>query len=225
MATLELVHRYAFNVTPGRCFGWFREALSWRVTDVFREKYLLDEDRLSPSERDAVQAFLHGFDDLEGPSLRDHGAFSWWRMQLGGLANTYRHVDAYGASPRVRRACRTAIGRLAPAQQETIEAHFYESLSLKEIAQRRGVAVSTVGNTKATAESRLRADDIFYCALDGLGRTRDMTRRHGRTPGRRPPGAPGGGPRGPLLSQCPCVVREGHQADRSRARFLGSRPP
>jgi len=104
------------------------------------------------------------------------GAFSWWRMQLGGLANTYRHVDAYGASPRVRRACRTAIGRLAPAQQETIEAYFYESLSLKEIAQRRGVAVSTVGNTKATAESRLFADDIFY-ALDGLGRTRDMTRR------------------------------------------------
>lgn len=177
MATLELVYRYGFDVAPGRFFGWFRETLAWRVTDVFREKYLVDDDRLSPTEREAVQAFLHGFDDLEGPSLRDGGAFTWWRMQLGGLANTYHHVNAYGDSPRVRRACRAAIGRLAPVQQETIDAYFFDNLSLKEIAQRRGVAVSTVGNTKAKAESRLRGDDIFYCALDGLGRTRDLARR------------------------------------------------
>jgi RNA polymerase sigma factor (sigma-70 family) len=177
MAALELIFRYPFTVAPGRFFGWFRESLAWRVTDIYRQKHLHDDDGLTSAEREVLSDYLHGFDDLGSPELRSATGYPHWRFRLGGLANVYRLVESYHASPQVRTACRAAIGRLAPKQQETIEAYFYDGLTLEEIAQRRGVTLSTVGNTKAVAERKLAADDIFYCALDAIGRIRNETRR------------------------------------------------
>lgn len=177
MAALEIIYRYPFTVAAGRFFGWFRETLAWRVTDIYRHKHLHDEDGLTAAEREVLKEYLHGFDELGAPELRSAGGYPLWRHRLGGLAGVYRVVESYHASPRVRKACRAAVGRLAPKQQATIEAYFYDGLTLEEIARQRGVALSTVGNTKAAAERRLAADDVFYCALDAIGRIRNDTRR------------------------------------------------
>lgn len=175
-ATLEVIHGYKFNLQPGRFFAWFRETLSWRVLDIYKQEYL-GNGGLPASQMEALQSFLHGFDAIGGPELGEPGGFYRWRQRLGGLRPLYAAVNGYHDSPQVRRVCQSALGRLACRQRETIEAYFYENLSLKEIAEQRGAAVSTIGNTKAKAEDKLRADDLFYFALDSLGRVRNDVRR------------------------------------------------
>lgn len=158
--------------------------------DLYRSKYLADSERLPPPL--SKRRFRRSYTDStrwRGPTFATAE-----RSPSGATASrprpVFTAVEAYHASPRVRRACRAAIDRLPPRQQETIDAYFYQGVGLAEIAARRDVAVSTVGNTKVAAERKLAADDVFYCALDALGRVRDLARRREierRYPGGRLP--------------------------------------
>ena len=176
-AALEMIHGYSFNVLPGRFFGWFRETLAWRIIDTCKKEYLGPNSDLPRAQVEALQNMLHGFESLGAPDLRDKAGLRAWRRKLGGVRPLFSLVDRYREAPQVRKVCKEALGRLGLRQRQTLEQYFYDGLSLAEIAERRRVTLSTVGNTKAQAEARLRSDDMFYCALDALGRVRIQARR------------------------------------------------
>ncbi len=193
-ATLELVHAYPMATLPGKMFGWFREALSWKLLHLYESEYLSENRAMTRYERTRIARFLSGMDSLEPPELRDARGFRRWLQRLGDIRPVFVTVDEYRERPQVRQAFHDAIGRLSDRRRETILGYFYDGLNLEQIADRDGVTVSTVGNTKNKAEDRLRHDDLLYLALDSLGRFRDEARRQeiasrypdGKTPdGRR----------------------------------------
>ena len=175
VAALEIVEGYKFTVQPGRFFSWFRETLAWKVIRIYRKEYLGPNSGLPPVQVEALQGLLHGFEAMGEPDLRD--VASSWHSDIWHVRSLFSLVDSYREAPQVRKICQSALGRLGHRQRETLQAYFYDGLSLLEIAENRGVSPSTVGNTKAQAESRLRSDDIFYCALDAIGRVRIDARR------------------------------------------------
>lgn len=176
-ATLELIYAYPMAIRPGRMFGWFRETLSWKILHLYQAEYLSENRAMTRYERVRIARFLSGIDALEPPELKEARGFNRWRQRLGDIRPAFRAVEEYREKPQVQEAFKQAIGRLSHRRQETILGYFYDGLSLEQIAERDGVAVSTVGNTKNQAEEKLRRDDLLYLALDGLGRFRNEARR------------------------------------------------
>lgn len=174
---LQLVHSYSFQVRPGGIFAWFKGALSRQVMALYRREYLSENGALTPFERERLARFLQGIDALEPEEMRNAPGYRAWLHRLADLRPVFSAVDEYRERPEVQRACRDATGRLSTRRRDVILAYFYDGLSLEQIAKRDGVAVSTVGNTKNQAEEKLRADDLFYCALDALGLIRNEARR------------------------------------------------
>ncbi len=175
-ASLELIHGYTFNVDLGRLFAWFRETLSWRVLELYRREYLSENCALGRYESEYLARFLLGVNALEPPETQRPG-YKGWRQSLGDLRPVYAAIDDYRERPEVRRVCRDAVNGLSPRRRDTILAYYYDGLSLEQIAERQSVSISTVGNAKNQAEKRLRQDDLFYCALDALGKIRSEARR------------------------------------------------
>jgi RNA polymerase sigma factor (sigma-70 family) len=176
-ATLELIYSYPMATKPGKLFGWFRETLAWKILHLYEDEYLSENRALTGYERARLSRFLTGLDELEPPDLKDPRGFNRWRQLLGDTRSAFAAVDEYRERPQVRKAFQAAIGRLSDRRKETILAYFYDGLSLEQIAERDGVTISTVGNTKSQAEERLRHDDLLYLALDSLGRFRSEARR------------------------------------------------
>lgn len=176
-AMLEVIHGYSFKVAPGRFFAWFKETLSYRVVDLYKKEYLGPNSGLPPAQVAAIQHLLHGFEEFDAPDLRDSPGLPGWRALVGPVRPLFSLVDRYTDVPQVRKICQDALGRLGRRQRETLEDYYYEDLTLAQIAERRRVALSTVGNLKAQAESRLRGDDIFYVVLDAIGMVRIQSRR------------------------------------------------
>jgi DNA-directed RNA polymerase specialized sigma24 family protein len=77
-------------------------------------------------------------------------------------------VEEFFAHDPVREACRTAVGRLPRAQRDVIDRYFFDEVDVPEIAARRAVAPSTVYNQKASAQTTLHDDDVFFSALYSL---------------------------------------------------------
>jgi RNA polymerase sigma factor (sigma-70 family) len=176
-AVLELIHAYPMVTKPGKMFGWFRETLFWKILRLYESEYLSENRSLTRNERARIGRFLSGIDALEPPELEDRRGFALWRQRLGDLRSAFRAVEEYHERPQVQKAFHDAIGRLSGRRKEIMFGYFYDGLSLDQIAQRDGVAVSTVGNTKSQAEQKLRHDDLLYLVLDGLGRYRNAARR------------------------------------------------
>ena len=57
-----------------------------------------------------------------------------------------------------------------------IDGYFYEEVDVPQLAERRGVAPSTVYSQKAKAQATLGGDDVFFYVLHSLNRVRDEAR-------------------------------------------------
>ena len=75
------------------------------------------------------------------------GLEDWVREQRTDNREALQHLRS--------RLPHAIIEELTPMQSETMLMHFYEGKSMRQIAQERGVSVSTVSRTIARAKKRL----------------------------------------------------------------------
>jgi Sigma-70, region 4 len=174
--TLRVLHSYHVGaVAPGRIFGWFKEALSHRLLEALNVAFRAGDASYTREEAEAVQAFLHGLDQIDAPPLSHRASYQRWRFEISATAS-YVEVDRYFDHPRVRQICRVALDRLSPKQRDVLERYYYDRISLDQIACDWGRASSTARNTKIQAEAKLRSDDIFFTALAAVGIVRGSAR-------------------------------------------------
>lgn len=174
-AALEAVFRYP-SPPPDRFFPWLRETIAHRALDKLRgDLPQLETSSSSAAEAEAMQAALAGFEQVEGPSVADRKGLRAWRAQIR-MRDVFHVVEEFFQHDAVRAACQTAVGRLPRAQQDVINGYFFENLDVPELASRRGTSASTIYNQKASAQTRLHDDDMFFSALRALGCVRDRAR-------------------------------------------------
>jgi hypothetical protein len=98
----------------------------------------------------------------------------WDRGRIGcGLDRVAQKVHA-PAGKRLRSSAGWRPKR--EAQRDVIDRYFFDEVDVPEIAARRAVAPSTVYNQKASAQTTLHDDDVFFSALYSLRRVRDRAR-------------------------------------------------
>lgn len=177
-AALEALFRYPVSPRPPNFFGWLRETIAHRALDKLAgdlcEVYDL-RNTMMAAEADALSRCLAGFEELDGPPMRDRNGLRAWRAQIH-MRDVFDVVEEFFAHDPVRDACATAVGRLPRAQREIVEGYFYEERTVPELAHRRNVAQSTVYNQKAKAQKTLFEDDVFFSALYALREVRNRAR-------------------------------------------------
>jgi DNA-directed RNA polymerase specialized sigma24 family protein len=174
-AALEAVFRYP-TPPPDFFFPWLRETIAHRALDKLRGDLPEAETAgVIGVEAAAMQDALAGFEDIDGPRLRDTGGFRAWRNRIQ-MRDVFEVVEEFFSHDPVRAACRAAVGRLPRAEREVIDGFFYEEMTVQQLAERRAVATSTIYNQKAKAQSTLGRDDVFFSALHALNRVRDEAR-------------------------------------------------
>lgn len=174
VAVFEAIYRFP-SPAPNHLFGWLRETVAHFTLDFLKEELAeLETSTLRGREAEAMQAFLGGFEEVEPPSLGEEGGFRNWHF---GVRWLYGPVAEYLNYHEVRSVCRTAVDRLPRRQRDVIDGEFYNQETPQEIAQRQGVARSTVYNSKAQALASLGKDDCFFMALCGMELVRDSERR------------------------------------------------
>lgn len=177
-AALEALFRYPVSPPPPNFFGWLRETIAHRALDKLTGDLCEVDDlrnSLMAAEADALSRCLAGFDELEGPPMRDRNGLRAWRAQIH-MRDVFDVVEEFFAHDPVRDACATAVGRLPRAQREVVEAYFYEERKVPELARRRHVSQSTVYNQKRQARKTLFEDDVFFSVLYSLGEVRNRAR-------------------------------------------------
>jgi DNA-directed RNA polymerase specialized sigma24 family protein len=170
-ALLDAIERYP---SPRKLFPWLRESLAYRAVDFLRsELSVATPNGMYRDEADALEAALHGLDDVEAPRFngRQRPRRDLWQMrELFAVAGDYAENTA------VRRVILKAVGRLAPAQRWAVEEFHLRGQPAQTLASQRGVTESTIYNTTAAARRKLQRDDEFFSALHGLGAVRDEAR-------------------------------------------------
>jgi DNA-directed RNA polymerase specialized sigma24 family protein len=174
-AALEAVFRYP-TPPPEKFFLWLRETIAHRALDKLHGDLPEIETACAVGvEASAMQAALAGFEEVEGPALRDRAGLRAWR-DLIHMRDVFDVVAEFFSHDPIREACRAAVGRLPRAERNVIDSYFFEELTVPQLADRHAVAPSTVYNQKANAQARLHADDVFFAALHALNRVRDRAR-------------------------------------------------
>lgn len=174
-AALEAIFRYP-SPPPAALFPWLRETISHRALDKLRGE--LPQYQCSPVnglEADAMQTFLAGFETASQPVLRDRAGFQRWRHGVA-MRDVFDVVEDFFEHASVRETCQKAIGRLPSAERQVIDDYFLAERDVTEIAEARGSSESTVYNQKASAQRKLREDDLFFAALYSMHRVRDRAR-------------------------------------------------
>ncbi len=174
-AALRAVFRYPIPA-PKAFFPWLRGAIAFGALESLKGE--LPQMTFADSratEAEAVQLALAGLDSTGEPTFGERAGMRRWRASID-LRDVFETVDRLHHSDRVRTVCRSAMGRLAPAQRDVIDGYYFTESTVVQIAERRGVSPSTVYTQKQKAEQHLRDDDRFFHLLHGLGRVRDSAR-------------------------------------------------
>lgn len=174
-AALEALFRYPAE-PPCRFFPWLRETIAHRALDALRGE--LPEPQTAgvrAAEAEALQNALAGFDGVSEPVMRDRRGLSEWRNRIR-MRDVFDVVEDFYDHNPVREACQAAVGRLPRAQREVIDEYFFGERDIPTMAGARGVSTSTVYNQKAIAQTKMRADDVFFSTLHALRRVRDHAR-------------------------------------------------
>jgi RNA polymerase sigma factor (sigma-70 family) len=175
VAALEALFRYPVPA-PHAFFPWLRETIAHRTLDHLRgELPEIETTSRTKVEASALQDYLAGFENADPPPMRDGAGFAAWRALIG-MRSVFEISDRYYENGTIRTICQDAIGRLPRRQREVVEHYFYADIAVAQIADDRGVAASTIYNTKLRAQENLRDDDFFFVALYNLGKVRDRAR-------------------------------------------------
>ena len=175
-ALLEAIARYP-TPRPERLFPWIKNTLGHRLLDVLRADLHGQNPRgIVGAEHAAVQNTLHDLGELEAPAMAADSPQRREVRRVAVGADLPTLAGHYAEHHEVRDACRRAVGRLAPRQQQVIEAVELGDYSPEEFAERRRVTRSTVYNLAAQARNRMHDDDIFFVELHRLRIVRDEAR-------------------------------------------------
>lgn len=174
-AALEAVFRYPAK-SPKAFFPWLRGAIAFgALASLKGELPQMTFAASRATEAEAVQNALAGLDSTGEPAFGERAGMRRWRSSID-LRDVFETVDRLHHTDRVRTVCRSAIGRLSPAQRDVIDGYYFRESPVVQIAARRGVSESTVYTQKRQAEQHLLDDDRFFHLLHGLGRVRDQAR-------------------------------------------------
>jgi hypothetical protein len=138
-AALEAVFRYP-TPSPPRLFPWLRETIAHRALDKLRgELPEAATSGMSAVEAEAMQRALAGFEQAEGPAMRERRGLRAWRAQIA-MRDVFDVVEEFFAHDPVREACRTAVGRLPRAQREIVDRYFRDEVGVPALAAERRVS-------------------------------------------------------------------------------------
>ena len=166
---------------PRLFFPWLRETLSHRALD-FVLADITEHDTRLPHDvgiRAVLDRVLSGEGAESGEGyFRSQGspAYSQWLRTLD-LPAIFELANEYATYARIGSACRKAVDRLPDRQRQVVQNHYYEEMTQVEIAEKNGLANSTVRNTHSHAVSNLRGDDDLFQVLEAAGIVRDRARR------------------------------------------------
>jgi hypothetical protein len=173
---LKAIARYP-TPRPERLFHGIKNTVGHRLLDVLRAELHGHNPRgIAGAELAAAQNTLHDLDELEAPAMAADSPRRREVRRVAVGADLPTLVGHYAEHHEVRDACRRALGRLAPRQQQVVEAVELGDYSPEEFAERRRVTRSTVYNLAAQARNRMHDDDIVFVELHRLRIVRDQAR-------------------------------------------------
>lgn len=174
-ATLDALFGYP-SPPPKHFFGWLRSTVAHGALNHLQDELpQIQTTQRTASEAEAIQAAIHGLGQAELLGPRDESGRARWNGVVH-LRSVFEITETYFDSVGIRTICGAAIGRLPRCQREVIDHIYFGSGDVVELADRRGIARSTVDNHKAQALSNLRGDDLLFAGLLGLGKVRDRAR-------------------------------------------------
>ena len=157
---------------PRRFFPWLKTTLSHRALEHIYGEICEHDGQLEHDAeiRDVLSQILPSQMHIGSP---EH--VKWVRtLDLPAIFEVAHEFATYA---RVQTACERAVDRLPTRQREVVRDHYYKAIPQNEIAERRGVAASTIRNTHSGALRNLRADDDLFQVLEAVGKVRDLDRR------------------------------------------------